>query len=131
MHTCANTTILLHQSLTLQSISTRHSLLLTSLQATKVLNEQFYKSPKCVPALYQILHSSSSTQIQQLAAVELRKRVGQGKTKFWAKTQVSMRTEIKTGLLQMLAAGGALPPLVRHSISRLIAAIAKRDLPDG
>lgn len=42
-----------------------------------------------------------------------------------------MKLEIKNGLLQMLAAGGASPPLVRHSISRLIAAIAKRDLPDG
>lgn len=83
-----------------------------------------------MPALYQILHSSGNPQIQQLAAVELRKRVGQGKTKFWAKTQTAMKTEIKTGLLQMLAAGGASPPLVRHAISRLIAAIAKRELPE-
>lgn len=101
------------------------------MQATKALNEQFYKSPKCVPALFQILQSSSNPQIQQLAAVELRKRVGQGKTKFWAKTPVNVRTDIKTGLLQALASGGASPPLVRHAISRLVAAIAKRDLPDG
>lgn len=101
------------------------------LQATKVLNEQFYKTQKCVPALYQILHSNSNPTIQQLAAVELRKRIGQGKTKFWAKTNAQMKLEIKNGLLAMLAQGNASPPLVRHAISRLIAAIAKRDLPDG
>lgn len=32
-------------------------------QATKVLNEQFYKSPKCVPALFQILQTSQNTTV--------------------------------------------------------------------
>jgi hypothetical protein len=49
----------------------------------------------------------SITQIQQLAAVELRKRVGSGKAKLWAKTQPALRNQIKSGILQGLAGGSS------------------------
>lgn len=47
------------------------------------------------------------SQIQQLAAVEMRKRVGSGKAKLWAKQTPTMRSQIKAGLLQGLASGAA------------------------
>ena len=83
-------------------------------QATTQLNTQYYKSPQCIPALFEIGVSSQNqavssasrtpliTQIRQLAAVELRKRISNGEGKLWKKTDQGTRTQIKEALLQRL-----------------------------
>ncbi|KAL7421107.1 hypothetical protein Q5752_003991 [Cryptotrichosporon argae] len=95
-------------------------------QATAQLNTQYYKSPDCVPALYEIAASSPNAAIRQLAAVELRKRVGLNDGKLWKKVPEPVRLQIKQSILARLTQESA--SIVRHALARTVSAIADIEL---
>ncbi|KAG8950732.1 hypothetical protein FRC04_007151 [Tulasnella sp. 424] len=94
--------------------------------ATATLNQQYYKDPACIPALFEIIATSPDQNIRQLAAVELRKRISQGDGKLWRALDVNIRQQVKTKILETILAEQV--AIVRHSTARVIAAIASWDL---
>lgn len=72
-------------------------------KATDALQNQYYKNPNCVPALFEILATSPDLAVRQLAAVELRKRLAKTQGKAWAKQSVQVREGIKTQLLEIIS----------------------------
>ncbi|EPQ31230.1 uncharacterized protein PFL1_01415 [Pseudozyma flocculosa PF-1] len=96
--------------------------------ATDALQNQYYKNPACVPALFEILATSPDQAVRQLAAVELRKRLAKSQ-KVWAKQTVEVRNGIKVKLLEIVT--NEATPIVRNAIARVISEIAKRELPTG
>ncbi|KAI9321271.1 armadillo-type protein [Dichotomocladium elegans] len=92
---------------------------------TSALNTQVYVTPQCVPTLVQIICTSSATEVRQLAAVELRKRV----SKWWLKVEEATRAPIRAQLLQVVLAEHH--ELTRHAISRAISSIARIDIPEN
>ncbi|KAN0062554.1 hypothetical protein ACQY0O_005086 [Thecaphora frezii] len=97
--------------------------------ATDALQNQYYKSPDCVPALFEILATSPDQAVRQLAAVELRKRLAKSNGKVWTKQSVEVRDGIKAKLLEIVT--NEQTPIVRNAIARVISEIAKRELPAG
>ncbi|MBW0467502.1 hypothetical protein O181_007217 [Austropuccinia psidii MF-1] len=97
-------------------------------QATKALNEQFYRSPYAIPGLFEILSTSTSSAIRQLSAVELRKRISVGTRKHWKKLDQSIRNTIKSRLLDLVVSESL--PITRHSIARVISEIGEYELPE-
>ncbi|TBU45281.1 ARM repeat-containing protein [Dichomitus squalens] len=97
--------------------------------ATAQLNKEFYKNPQCIPALASIMASSPEQAVRQLAAVELRKRTIQASGDFWTQVDANSREEIKGKLPEIVLAESN--NLVRHSIARVIAAIASVEIPLG
>ncbi|WWC73041.1 uncharacterized protein I206_107006 [Kwoniella pini CBS 10737] len=94
--------------------------------ATTQLNTQFYKSPQCIPALYEIAATTDNQSIRQLAAVELRKRISSGDGRQWKKNPQELREQIKSSLLERLTQEQS--AIVRHALSRAVAAIADIEL---
>ncbi|PWY70928.1 ARM repeat-containing protein [Aspergillus heteromorphus CBS 117.55] len=94
-------------------------------EATGVLQREFYKSPESLVLLIQIATSHEDMNLRQLAAVESRTLV----VKHWVSVPADQKPQIREQLLR--AAVGAGSSLVRHSIARVISAIAKIDLNDG
>ncbi|KIO24659.1 hypothetical protein M407DRAFT_8850 [Tulasnella calospora MUT 4182] len=94
--------------------------------ATATLNQQYYKDPACIPALFEIIATSPEQNIRQLAAVELRKRIAQGDGKLWRALDANIRQQVKTKIVETILAEQV--AIVRHSTSRVIAAIASWDL---
>lgn len=78
-----------------------------------------------VIALIHILTSQNEPQLRQLAAVESRKLV----PKHWTALQAAQKPQLRDTLLQSTI--NEEKQLPRHSKARVIAAIAKVDLPDG
>ncbi|PWN53172.1 ARM repeat-containing protein [Violaceomyces palustris] len=97
--------------------------------ATDALQNTYYKNPNCVPALFEILATSSDLAVRQLAAVELRKRLAKSGGKVWAKQSVQVRDGIKAKLLQIISSEQS--ALVRNGIARVISEIARKELPAG
>ncbi|KAL1407538.1 hypothetical protein Q8F55_006971 [Vanrija albida] len=95
-------------------------------QATAQLNTQFFKSPDCIPALYEISATSPNQAVRQLAAVELRKRIGFTNGKLWKKTPEPVRQQIKSNILVRLTQEPTL--IVRHSLARAVSSIADIEL---
>ncbi|CCG82267.1 Karyopherin Kap123 [Taphrina deformans PYCC 5710] len=93
--------------------------------ATKALKETYYNNPACLPSLIQVMQQSQSVQIRQLAAVEARKQA----TAHWASLDETTRLNIRNSLLQSTLSEQQ--KLVRHASARVIANIARIDLPDG
>lgn len=93
--------------------------------ATRVLRETFYTNADCLPALIRISQTNESPQIRQLAAVEARKQI----TTYWSSLQTPLQDDIRTSLVQSTLAEKA--KLTRHASARVIASIAKVDLPEG
>lgn len=96
--------------------------------ATQALNEQFYRSPLAIPGLFEILTTSATPAVRQLSAVELRKRVSAGKRKHWKKLDQSIRSAIKSRLLEIIVSEPV--AITRHSIARVISEIAEYELPE-
>ncbi|KAI9502585.1 hypothetical protein GGI25_003733 [Coemansia spiralis] len=92
--------------------------------ATTALNQQFYSTPVCVPALLTIAKDNSEWQVRQLAAVELRKRIG----KFWEEIDDSLQQQMREAVLKVIIE--ETNDLVRHSMARVISSIAKVDIPN-
>ncbi|TIB97245.1 ARM repeat-containing protein [Wallemia mellicola] len=95
--------------------------------ATATLNAQYYKSPECIPGLFEVVASSPMDPVRQLAAVELRKRVGNSNGNLWKNCPQDIRTSIKSRLLEVILVENS--NLVRHSCARVISAIAEIELP--
>lgn len=91
---------------------------------TTSLNEQFYTNPACVPGLLTIVKDNQQWQIRQLAAVELRKRI----TKFWDEIDEPTQHQMREATLKLII--DETSNLVRHSLARVISAIAKVDIPN-
>ncbi|WVQ81301.1 hypothetical protein IAT38_003424 [Cryptococcus sp. DSM 104549] len=94
--------------------------------ATTQLNTQFYKSPECIPALYEVSCTSEQVPIRQLAAVELRKRISSNDGRLWKKNPEPLRNQIKESLLHGLTTETA--SIVRHAHAQAVAAIADLEL---
>ncbi|WRT69118.1 uncharacterized protein IL334_006102 [Kwoniella shivajii] len=94
--------------------------------ATTQLNTQYYKSPQCIPALYEVAATTENQSIRQLAAVELRKRISSGDGRQWKKNPQELREQMKASLLERLTQEQS--AIVRHALSRAVAAIADIEL---
>ncbi|QRW00314.1 importin subunit beta-4 [Ceratobasidium sp. AG-Ba] len=97
--------------------------------ATATLAKNYWTSSDCIPALFEIITSSPDQNIRQLAAVELRKRVNQHQGQLWVNVPQNLRAAIKERITQIILAEPA--SIVRHTIARVIAAIAQYELQGG
>ena len=93
--------------------------------ATKVLQEKYYKQPEALLFLIQIIISHDSTELKQLAATQARPLV----SKQWTKIADGQRKSARTQLFQATMAEQN--SLARHGAARLVSTIAKIDLEDG
>ncbi|BDD56643.1 hypothetical protein MPDQ_000079 [Monascus purpureus] len=94
-------------------------------EATGVLQREFYNQPQCLVLLVQVATGHEDPNLRQLAAVEARSLV----SKHWVSLPADQKPQIREQLLR--ATVGEASSLVRHSIARVISAIAKIDLNDG
>ncbi|KAF8758324.1 ARM repeat-containing protein [Rhizoctonia solani] len=94
--------------------------------ATSALAKNYWTSPDCIPALFEIINSSPDQSIRQLAAVELRKRVNQHQGQLWVQVPQNIRAAIKSRVTEVILAEPA--SIVRHNIARVISAIAQYEL---
>ncbi|OBZ84924.1 putative importin subunit beta-4 [Choanephora cucurbitarum] len=93
--------------------------------ATSTLNNQYYVSADCIPALVEIISRSPHHPVRQLAAVELRKRI----SKKWQEIPETAQTAIRSQLLQLVL--NEQHEIVRHSTARVISSIARIDMPES
>ncbi|KAG9248048.1 armadillo-type protein [Calycina marina] len=107
----------------LQSIQTPDTQKITS--ATSTLRKDYYPHPQSLHWLLQILTSHDAKEVRQSAAVEALRLV----PKHWANLPADQKPEIRSHLLQTTL--NEQETLVRHAKARVIAAVAKIDLPDG
>ncbi|KAJ5646274.1 hypothetical protein N7490_002646 [Penicillium lividum] len=94
-------------------------------EATAVLQKEFYSQPESLVLLIQIATAHDDSNLRQLAAVESRSLVA----KHWLKVGNEQKPQVREQLLRSTM--GESSSLVRHSIARIISAIAKIDLNDG
>lgn len=92
--------------------------------ATSVLQREFYNQPQSLVFLIQIATTHEDPNLRQLAAVQARSLV----SKHWTSVQAD-KSQIREQLLRSTL--GEKSSLVRHSVARIISAIAKIDLNDG
>ncbi|BFZ57666.1 hypothetical protein PYCC9005_004719 [Savitreella phatthalungensis] len=93
--------------------------------ATRRLKDDYYVHAECLPALIAIVEEHQLEQIRQLAAVEARKQV----VPHWNAQEETVKTRLRSTLLQKTLNEAS--KLVRHSEARIVAAIAKIDLPQN
>jgi hypothetical protein len=95
-------------------------------EATTELRKTYYPHPQSLLWLLHLLTSHDVAEIRQIAAVEALKLV----PKHWADgISADQKPAIREKLLESTLSEQK--ALVRHSSARVIAAIAKIDLPDG
>ncbi|KAJ5907358.1 hypothetical protein N7495_000040 [Penicillium taxi] len=94
-------------------------------EATGILQKEFYSQPESLVFLFQIATAHENSNLRQLAAVEARSLV----SKHWLKVAADQKPQIREQLLRSTMSESS--DLVRHSIARLISAVAKIDLVDG
>ena len=94
-------------------------------EATGILQREFYNKPDSLVFLIQIATGHEDANLKQLAAVEARSLVN----KHWVSVQAGQKPQIREQLLRSTL--GESSSLVRHSIARVISAVAKVDLNDG
>jgi hypothetical protein len=94
-------------------------------EATGILQREYYKHPESLVLLIQVATGHEDVQLKQLAAVEARSLVG----KHWAKVQDAQKPALREQLLRSGVSESN--DLVRHSVARVISAVAKVDLEDG
>ncbi|KAJ7066648.1 armadillo-type protein [Mycena amicta] len=98
--------------------------------ATTKLNLEYFKNPTCILGLANIIATPAATDgVRQLAAVELRKRVLQNSGALWTQLPQADREQLKQKLPEFVLADPN--NLVRHSVARVIAAIANIEFPVG
>ncbi|XP_074042768.1 importin-4 [Leptinotarsa decemlineata] len=95
-------------------------------EGTKELKEAF-KTQEAIPALCDVLVTSSHPQIRQSAAVLLRRKLGRKRQ--WSKLNLDIRTRIKQGMLQALV--NEQEKIVKNSIAQFIGIIGKHEFPDN
>ncbi|KAL4803795.1 armadillo-type protein [Aspergillus unguis] len=94
-------------------------------EATGILQREYYKHPESLVLLIQVATAHDDVQLKQLAAVEARSLV----QKHWVKVQADQKPALREQLLRSGVSEGN--DLVRHSVARVISAVAKVDLEDG
>lgn len=96
-------------------------------ETTAVLQKDIYSKPECVPALIQLIMSSSEVDasVKTLAAVELRKQV----YKHWENLDDATSNSIKETLISNLFSIEQKP--VRHAVARVIGEIGSIDIDNG
>jgi hypothetical protein len=94
-------------------------------EATGVLQKEFYSKPQSLVLLIQVATGHEDPNLRQLSAVEARGLV----QKHWLKVAAAEKPQVREQLLR--ATMGESQDLVRHSVARIISAIAKIDLQDG
>ncbi|KAJ5247682.1 hypothetical protein N7468_002665 [Penicillium chermesinum] len=94
-------------------------------EATGILQKEFYSQPQSLVLLIQIATAHDDHALRQLAAVEARSLVA----KHWLKVAADQKPQVREQLLRSTM--GENSSLVRHSIARIISAVAKIDLNDG
>lgn len=94
-------------------------------EATGILQREYYNQPQSLVLLIQVATAHEDSNLRQLAAVEARSLV----TKHWVKVDASQKPQIREQLVRSTL--GESSSLVRHSVARIISAIAKIDLNDG
>ncbi|TFK52121.1 ARM repeat-containing protein [Heliocybe sulcata] len=97
--------------------------------ATAQLNQNYYKSPACIPALASIIASSPTEAVRQLAGVEMRKRVINNNGALWIEVPQDQRDQIKSQVIELTLNESS--KIVRHSTARVVAAIATIEVPLG
>ena len=93
--------------------------------ATGTLQREFYTKPQSLAFLLQLATAHEDPNLRQLAAVEARSLV----SKHWVSLPDAEKPSIRELLLRATIAESS--SLVRHSVARVISAIAKIDLEDG
>ncbi|KAL2830462.1 armadillo-type protein [Aspergillus cavernicola] len=94
-------------------------------EATGILQREYYKHPESLVLLIQVATGHEDANLKQLAAVEARSQV----SKHWVKVQAGGKPALREQLLRSgISEANA---LVRHSVARVISAVAKVDLEDG
>lgn len=94
-------------------------------QASQKLTKDFYTNPLALPSLFHILQNAQDDQLKQLASVEARKLVI---TK-WDTVDESLKPDIRNAMLTNTFTQSS--KLIRHSSSRVVAAIAEIELDDN
>ncbi|KAJ5444804.1 uncharacterized protein N7458_008676 [Penicillium daleae] len=94
-------------------------------EATGILQKEFYSQPQSLVLLIQIATGHEDPNLRQLSAVEARGLV----QKHWLKVAADQKPQVREQLLRATMGEGS--ALVRHSVARIISAIAKIDLQDG
>jgi hypothetical protein len=94
-------------------------------EATGILQKEFYSQPQSFVLLIQIATGHENPHFRQLAAVEARGNVN----KHWVKVADDQKPQVRDQLLRSAMSDSS--SLVRHSIARIISAVAKIDLEDG
>ena len=94
-------------------------------QATAKLRTDFYPRPESLGLLLQLLLSNEPSSVRQLAATQARSLV----PRHWKSIPKDEKPHIRDELLRKALDEDE--KLVRHGISRVVAAIAKVDLADG
>lgn len=90
-----------------------------------MLQREYYNKPQSLVLLIQVATGHEDPHLRQLAAVEARSLVN----KHWVKIQPNEKPQIREQLLRSSMSESE--ALVRHSIARIISAVAKVDLNDG
>ncbi|OJJ43951.1 hypothetical protein ASPZODRAFT_135353 [Penicilliopsis zonata CBS 506.65] len=94
-------------------------------EATGILQKEFYSQPQSLVLLIQVATGHEDPNLRQLAAVEARSQV----SKHWESVAAEQKPAIREQLLRSALGEGS--SLVRHSVARIISAIANLDLADG
>lgn len=89
------------------------------------MQKEFYNQPQSLVLLIQIATGHEDPNLRQLSAVEARSLV----QKHWLKVAADQKPQVREQLLRSTM--GESSDLVRHSIARVISAVAKIDLDDG
>ncbi|KAJ5172038.1 hypothetical protein N7492_004631 [Penicillium capsulatum] len=94
-------------------------------EATGILQKEFYNQPESLVLLVQVATAHDDPNFRQLAAVECRSLV----SKHWVKVAADQKPQVREQLLRSTM--GEQSALARHSIARIISAVARIDLEDG
>lgn len=97
--------------------------------ATDELHKVWYKRGETVVALFKLLQMHPQPQMRQLSGVEVRKLLN----RFWYGSEQSLSPEIMEEIKASLLANSLKEnsDLVRHTVARIISAIARLDLDDN
>ncbi|XP_030751473.1 importin-4-like [Sitophilus oryzae] len=95
-------------------------------EGTRELKEAF-KKPEAIPAICDVIVTSSNPQIRQSAAVLLRRKLG--KRRQWTKLNVELRNRIKQGMLHALV--NEQERSVKNSIAQFIGIIGKHEFAEN
>ncbi|EPY53488.1 karyopherin Kap123 [Schizosaccharomyces cryophilus OY26] len=94
-------------------------------EATRALETKYLKEPSSLLSLLHIMGTCENFQVRQLAAIEARKL----SHKYWPDVPAEIQNQVRANLLEITIKEPE--SIVRHAFGRVIAALAKIDLPDG